>query len=241
MIVRVWTGVVATNRVADYTAYVQATGVAEYARSPGCRQALVLTRSLGDGRSEVVAWSAWDDEAALRAFTGPNVDAMVLYPEDEDFLLSEPTLTHYAAAGSPESFSRRSRRHEEREDPPMLTSRQVAEAFSGHRFREAYDALAADVRWTSVGEGETAGRQGVIDACEASLAELSAGTAEFLRFVVIAEDDAVAVDTVGRYTDAGGEVSVVSSCDVFAFSAGLLTAIRSYAVEIDPATVASSS
>jgi hypothetical protein len=33
----------------------------------------------------------------------------------------------------------------------MTTARETAEAFSGHRFRDAYDALAPDVRWTSVG------------------------------------------------------------------------------------------
>jgi hypothetical protein len=43
----------------------------------------------------VVAFSVWDDEAAIRAFTGPDVDAMVLYPEDEEFLVEPPTLVHY--------------------------------------------------------------------------------------------------------------------------------------------------
>ena len=33
-----------------------------------------------------------------------------------------------------------------------MTPRQVAEAFSGHRFAEAYPALADDVRWEIVGE-----------------------------------------------------------------------------------------
>jgi hypothetical protein len=97
VIARTWTGVVGTERVADYVAYVRETGVEEYVRTPGCRQALVLTRALGGGRSEVVALSLWDDEASLRAFTGPDVEAMVLYPEDQAFLLAEPTLTHSVA------------------------------------------------------------------------------------------------------------------------------------------------
>jgi len=46
--------------------------------------------------------------------------------------------------------------------------------------------------------------------------------------------DAVAVDAIGRYTDAGGQVSVVSSCDIYQFIDGLLTAITSYAVELPP-------
>jgi len=116
----------------------------------------------------------------------------------------------------------------------MTSPRQIAEAFSGHRFRDAYPALAPDVRWTSVGDGVVTGRQGVVDMCESTLAELSAGTAQFLRFVVIADGDAVAVDAVGRYVDADGGVSVVSSCDIYAFSDGVLTSITSYTVELAP-------
>ena len=121
----------------------------------------------------------------------------------------------------------------------MTSPRQVAEAFSGHRFADAYPALADDVRWVPVGEEAIVGRQAVIDACEATLAELSTATTEFLRFEVIADGDAIAVDAVGRYVDAGGDASVVSSCDVYEFTGGLLTTITSYAVELDPATTAS--
>jgi ketosteroid isomerase-like protein len=116
----------------------------------------------------------------------------------------------------------------------VSTPREVAEAFSGHRFRDAYAALAPDVRWVAVGAGELVGRQAVVDACEETLAELSAGTAEFLRFVVVAEGERVAVDAVGRYTDADGTTSLVSSCDVYEFTGGSLTTVTSYAVELEP-------
>jgi hypothetical protein len=39
---------------------------------------------------------------------------------------------------------------------------------------------------------------------------------------------------VGRYVDADGGVSLVSSCDIYAFDDGVLTSITSYAVELDP-------
>jgi ketosteroid isomerase-like protein len=120
----------------------------------------------------------------------------------------------------------------------MTTPRETAEAFSGHRFRDAYDALAPDVRWTSVGQGTVTGRQAVIDACEATVTELATTTVEFVRFLVVADEGAAAVDAVGRYVDADGGVSVVSSCDVYEFSGGLLTTLTSYAVELDPAAVA---
>jgi ketosteroid isomerase-like protein len=111
-------------------------------------------------------------------------------------------------------------------------SRRVAEAFSAHRFAEAYPALADDVRWDLVGEETLVGRQAVIDACEATLAELGRGSAEFLRFVVVADGDRAAVDTVTRYTDADGRGGSVSSCDVYEFRDDRLVAIRSYAVEL---------
>ena len=110
--------------------------------------------------------------------------------------------------------------------------RRTAEAFSGHRFAEAYPALADDVRWDLVGEETLVGRQAVIDACEATLAELGNGSSEFLRFVVVAQGDRVAVDTITRYTGADGATGTVSSCDVYEFAADRLTAIRSYAVEL---------
>jgi ketosteroid isomerase-like protein len=68
------------------------------------------------------------------------------------------------------------------------------------------------------------------------LAELATSTTEFLDFVVIADGDAVAVDTVSRYVDTAGSTGVVSSCDVSAFREGAVTSIRSYAVELDATT-----
>jgi ketosteroid isomerase-like protein len=110
--------------------------------------------------------------------------------------------------------------------------RRVAEAFSGHRFAEAYPALADDVRWDLVGEDTLVGKQAVVDACEATLAGLGTGSSEFLRFVVVADGDRVAVDTVTRYTDADGGTGVVSSCDVYEFADDRLVSVRSYAVEL---------
>ena len=110
--------------------------------------------------------------------------------------------------------------------------RRVAEAFSGHRFADAYPALADDVRWDLVGEDTLVGRQAVIDTCDATLAELGTGSSEFLRFVVVADGDRVAVDTITRYTDAEGGTGVVSSCDVYEFSDDRLVGIRSYGVEL---------
>jgi hypothetical protein len=116
-----------------------------------------------------------------------------------------------------------------------MDTRQVAEAFSGHRFGEVYDRLAEDVRWVLPGRAPIEGRDAVVAACESSSADMAqlAGT-EFVRFVSVADDRVAAVDAVGHYTGTDGSVSVVSSADVYEFAAdGRLTTITSYAVELD--------
>jgi hypothetical protein len=95
VIARRWSGVVATPNRGEYVAYVEATGVSEYRRTPGCRFACILTRELDDARTEVVAFSLWETEGHIKAFAGEDIDEMVLYPEDQAYLLGTPELTHY--------------------------------------------------------------------------------------------------------------------------------------------------
>ncbi len=113
-----------------------------------------------------------------------------------------------------------------------MTITEIADAFSRHRFSATYPHLAADARWVLVGEAALEGRDAIIAACENTAAELAATTTEFTRFLSITGPDAVAVDAIGRYTDVEGHVSVVSSCDIYQFTGGLLTTITSYAVEL---------
>jgi len=95
VIARVWRGVVAAEELAAYSAYVDSTGVSGYRETEGNRAAHILTRQLDEGTAEIVAFSLWDDIEAIRRFAGEDIDAMVLYPEDHDYLLSPPTLVHY--------------------------------------------------------------------------------------------------------------------------------------------------
>ena len=92
--------------------------------------------------------------------------------------------------------------------------RETAEAFSGHRFGEAYGQLHPDVRWVVPGHETMIGRTAVVAACEET-AEHMAGLArtEFTRFVVVADD----------------RVAAVYELD----ADGLVTTITSYAVELD--------
>ena len=109
---------------------------------------------------------------------------------------------------------------------------QIAEAFSSHRFEEVFPHLDPDIRWVSVGGSDTEGREAVIGVCQNTLNELSDVTTECTRFVSVVGEDAVAVDAIGRYTSADGEVAVVSSCDIYEFRGGALVTITSYAVEL---------
>lgn len=125
-----------------------------------------------------------------------------------------------------------------RKDTAMTTNiKQIVEAFSGHRFAEIFAHLAPSARWVMVGEDVIEGRDAVIAACHASAAEMVGVRAEFLRFVSVIDANSAAVDATGRYTDTTGQISVVSSCDVYEFADRQLTTITSYAVELDPAAV----
>jgi len=115
------------------------------------------------------------------------------------------------------------------------TPQAVAEAFSGHQFRQTYDHLSPDIRWVLVGGETLVGRHHVILTCEETLSELEGSSTEFSRFLTIAGADAVAVDAVARYTAADQTTSVVSSCDIYEFAGGLVTTITSYTAELAPA------
>ena len=116
----------------------------------------------------------------------------------------------------------------------MTSSQQIAEAFSGHRFSDAYDHLAADIQWVLIGGETIQGRDQVIQTCEQTAAELTETTTEFLRFLSIAGTGAVAVDAVARYVGADETTSVISSCDIYEFNKGVVAAITSYTAELDP-------
>ncbi len=85
------------------------------------------------------------------------------------------------------------------------------------------------------GQSTIEGKLAVVEACNASAAEMAQLTsAEFTRFVSVADDRAAAIDAVGRYASPDGSVSVVSSADIYEFDGdGRVTTITSYAVELD--------
>jgi heme-degrading monooxygenase HmoA len=98
MIARIWTGAVRTDDADHYATYIRETGFAEYGRTDGNRGAWLLRRDDG-GSTEFIALSLWDGVDAIRAFAGEEIEAAVLYPEDERYLIGgESRTTHYEVA-----------------------------------------------------------------------------------------------------------------------------------------------
>jgi heme-degrading monooxygenase HmoA len=55
----------------------------------------MLRRDEGD-RTEFVTLSLWDSVDAIKAFAGEDIEAAVLYPEDERYLIDgESSVAHY--------------------------------------------------------------------------------------------------------------------------------------------------
>ena len=112
-----------------------------------------------------------------------------------------------------------------------LNARSVAEAFSSHRFEDAFPYLAEGVVWLLPGAEGLEGRDAVVAACRSTAADLADTPIQVDRFVVVDGGDVVAVDTVTRYGD-GDEISTVASCDIYEYRDGLIVRITSYTVEV---------
>ena len=99
MIARMWRGWVRTEKLVEYIEIVERTGMAGYRRTPGNAGAQLLTRDLGDGRTELITLSWWSDLDDIRAFAGDDIQAARYYPEDDEYLLDrEPTVAHFEVA-----------------------------------------------------------------------------------------------------------------------------------------------
>jgi len=95
VIARIWRGWVATERAADYVAYIEKTGIEEYRKTPGNVGAQMLTRDLGTGRTEVLTLSWWRTLDDIRGFAGDDLTAAKFYPEDDDFLIDRETSVQH--------------------------------------------------------------------------------------------------------------------------------------------------
>jgi heme-degrading monooxygenase HmoA len=104
VIVRMWRGWVRSEKAHEYVDYIEQTGMTEYRMTPGNAGAQMLSRDLGDGRTEVVTLSWWPGLDHIRAFAGDDIDVAKFYPKDDEYLVDrEVTVSHFevvpAAAG----------------------------------------------------------------------------------------------------------------------------------------------
>ena len=95
MIARTWRGWTARDRADEYVEYLEGTGMAEYAATPGNLDAYLLRRDLDDGRTEFLAVSLWTSMEAVRRFAGDQPERAVFYPEDDRFLVDRETTVHH--------------------------------------------------------------------------------------------------------------------------------------------------
>jgi hypothetical protein len=99
VIARTWRGTVRTADGDRYVRYIEDTGIAEYKACAGNRGAWLLSRDLGDGRTEIVTLSFWVDRDSIREFAGDDIERAVFYPDDDAYLLERDlTVTHYEIA-----------------------------------------------------------------------------------------------------------------------------------------------
>jgi heme-degrading monooxygenase HmoA len=74
---------------------LRATGLKDYAETPGNRGVLALRRVQGD-QAEFLLISLWESREAIRRFAGDEDEKAIYYPEDAGYLLDlEPNVTHY--------------------------------------------------------------------------------------------------------------------------------------------------
>ena len=95
MIARIWTGVTPASKADEFADYIRRTGVPGLVQTAGNRRVYVFRR-IADQQAHYMVLSLWESEAAIREFSGDDIQKARYYPEDERFLLwLEPSVAHY--------------------------------------------------------------------------------------------------------------------------------------------------
>jgi heme-degrading monooxygenase HmoA len=105
MIARIWRGTTAADRAQEYLGILRATGLADYAATPGYRGVQVLLRTR-EGRTSFTVISYWDSLDAIKAFAGEDPEVAHYYPDDDEYLIDrEPTVEHHEVVTPDGSWS----------------------------------------------------------------------------------------------------------------------------------------
>jgi heme-degrading monooxygenase HmoA len=98
MIARTWRGAVRASDAEAYADYIDRTGLAAYATTPGNRGAWLLYR-VEDELAEVLTLSLWTSLDAIRGFAGDDIERAVFYPEDDRFLVERDLVARHWVVG----------------------------------------------------------------------------------------------------------------------------------------------
>jgi heme-degrading monooxygenase HmoA len=99
MILRRWHATIRSEDEKAYVDYIMATGASAYRETQGNLGFQVLSRDLGQGVTEVVTLSGWQDIAAIKAFAGDDYEQSKYYADDDRFLLTKTDrVEHYDVA-----------------------------------------------------------------------------------------------------------------------------------------------
>jgi heme-degrading monooxygenase HmoA len=94
-VVRTWRGATRAEDSEPYARYLLETGLTAYRNTPGNIGVLGLRR-LRDGVAEFLLVTLWESEAAVRRFSGPEMEKAVFYPEDDRYLVKRDlTVDHF--------------------------------------------------------------------------------------------------------------------------------------------------
>jgi heme-degrading monooxygenase HmoA len=97
MIARIWQARTRPGMGKAYYDYLKKTGLKEYRSIEGCREALVLTREIGE-ETEYLLITLWENMEAVKRFAGPAPERAVYYPEDDQYFPESertPFVRHY--------------------------------------------------------------------------------------------------------------------------------------------------
>lgn len=112
----------------------------------------------------------------------------------------------------------------------IADKKEIALAFSTGKFSEGYEYLAPDASWEIVGEKLLHGKQVIIDYCENTAAYFETVETNFTPGHVLQDGNQVVINGTAVFTNKEQKITMVSSCDMYAFDDGLLKRMTSYCI-----------
>lgn len=100
----------------------------------------------------------------------------------------------------------------------MKTNKEIATLFSGGKFNEVADNLAADVEWNIYeNDMNIKGKEAVLEFCKKVAAYFESVTTKFEMFGMLEEGGKIAIYGHAAFIKEGKTVNTVNSCDVYEF------------------------